>query len=156
MSVEMEVARQIRALRFLDLDRLSQALGRLPTPTKFISSKNIPQKIHWCSEQELLDALFDIFERFPGDEDFGLWSSVTDAIELFEEEKIRTRLLLSLKRQPMWKTAELAVQYCTKEQLEVILQYCISFRLQPGNGKRVDMGHVIHILEEGFLSASTS
>jgi hypothetical protein len=156
MSVELEVAKEIQALHTLDLDRLSQALHKLPIPKKFKSSKDIPEKFHLYSEQELLDALFDVFERFPGEEDFGLWSTVAQAIELFEEEKIRAGIMASLTRQPMWKTAELAVQYCTKGQLEAILQHCGSFRLQPGNSERVDIGHIMHILEEGLLSVSSN
>jgi hypothetical protein len=150
MSVELEVAREIRALRSLDLDRLSQALRKLPVPTKFVNRKGIPEGFHSYSEQELLDALFDVFERFPTEEDFGLWSSVAHAIEMFEEDKIRTGLVASIKRQPMWKTAELAVSYCTKEQLEGLLQYCNARSVHLASESKIDMEHIIHILKEGY------
>ena len=80
MSVELDVAREINALKSLDLDKLSQLLRELPMPTKFASKADIPENYHLCSEQALLNALFRILERFPFEKDFGLWSTVGHAI----------------------------------------------------------------------------
>lgn len=152
MSLELYVAREITALKSLDLDKLSQLLRELPVPTKFASRADIPENYHLCSEQELLDALFGLFERFPTEEDFGLWSTVGHAIELFEESRVRAGLVRSIKRQPMWKTAELATQYCTESQIEDFLQYCQEIGDGSEGESHPDYAHLIKMLEKKLAS----
>jgi len=148
MSVELKVAREINNFQTLDLDALSKALHQLPVPTKFVSRMDIPADYHVCSEQELLDALFGVFERFPWEEDFGLWSAVANAIELFEESRVRDGIIQSLHRQPMWKTAELATQYCTKDQIEELVRHCQDIHSRSEKDIRSNFDHIIGILED--------
>jgi len=148
MSVELKVAREINNLQTLDLDALSKVLRQLPMPTKFVSRMDIPAYYHVCSEQELLDALFGIFERFPWEEDFGLWSAVTNAIELFEESRVRDGIIHSLQRQPMWKTAELATQYCTRGQIKELVRHCQDIRSRSEKDIQSNFEHIIGILQD--------
>ena len=152
MSVGINVAKGIRALKSLDLDKLSKLLRELPVPTKFASSADIPDNYHLCSEQALLDALFEILERFPFEEDFRLWSTVGHAIELFEESRVRDGLVKSIKRQPMWKTAELATQYCSEIQIEVLIQYCQEMDDKAEEESHPDHAYLIKILEKKLAS----
>lgn len=82
-ALEREVSKTLNELReTLDLEKLQEALEKLPTMKMYSSAQDIPSNDHECTEQELLDALFGVFERFPSHEDFGLWSIVTSHIKL--------------------------------------------------------------------------
>ena len=123
MTIERTIAEELHALDNLDHDRLLAILMKLPVPGKVPSGTDLSHYKQWYKERALLDELFSVMERFWDEEDFGLWSTVAMAIELFSEERIITGCIASLYRQPMWKTVELAGQYCSKDQIQQFLRH---------------------------------